>query len=242
MADSQEERAPVGTGSTSWYRDIVTIAALAVVFSLDQITKALIRHNLVQGETYFKEGPVRILHTTNTGSAFGLFPDQTILLIVASIVGVSVLIIVYRHHAFKSFPLRLSLGLQAGGALGNLLDRLRMGEVTDFIELGFWPVFNVADASIVIGILIILLYFLFSGGKDKRSQATLYPEYESDPYTPDAMDSRELGIIDEWFYETPAEPETTLCPVCDTAMNEVPGGWSCSHCGVKEWIHDREPS
>ena len=106
--------------------------------------------------------PSRITNTFNTGSAFGLFRDQTIPLILASFVGIAILLSLYRNHPFPNLFLRLSLGLQLGGALGNLVDRVNLGYVTDFVALGFWPVFNLADASIVVGITMLAWLFIFS--------------------------------------------------------------------------------
>ena len=160
----------------SWYKDPVIIIAISLVFSLDQVTKALVRHALSPGIESWGGGTFRIIHTSNTGTAFGLFADQTLFLVLASVVGVAILLVIYRNHPFPSFPLKLSLGMQLGGALGNLVDRLRMGEVTDFIDLSFWPVFNLADASIVIGIIIMASLFLFAGREEKHP-----PEDEKPP-------------------------------------------------------------
>ncbi len=145
------------------------ILLVGIVYVLDQTTKYLVESNLCEGNRSIPEiGQFRLTCSYNSGSAFGLFPDQTVLLILASFVGIGVLIFIYRHHPFPGRMLRVSLGLQLGGAIGNLTDRLRFGEVTDFVQLGFWPVFNLADASIVIGFTI--LYGLFLVSSDPKSQ------------------------------------------------------------------------
>ena len=249
----------------SWYKDPVIIIAISLVFSLDQVTKALVRHALSPGIESWGGGTFRIIHTSNTGTAFGLFADQTLFLVLASVVGVAILLVIYRNHPFPSFPLKLSLGMQLGGALGNLVDRLRMGEVTDFIDLSFWPVFNLADASIVIGIIIMASLFLFAGREEKHppedekppsaggapappgEQSPVYYSYDEDgsvsqgaepPVVPPRMDN--MGRLDEALPERPELFGDKHCPICASDMVEVPDGWRCSGCGAKEWAEDRE--
>ena len=152
-----------------WYKDWLLIPLVGIVYVLDQTTKYLVEANLCEGNRSIPEvGQFRLTCSYNSGSAFGLFSDQTVLLILASFVGIGVLIFVYRYHPFPGRMLRVSLGLQLGGAIGNLTDRLRFGEVTDFVQLGFWPVFNLADASIVIGVTMLVALFLVSS--DPKSQ------------------------------------------------------------------------
>ncbi len=139
-----------------WYRDSLFLCLATAVFAADQITKHFVRTNLVPYlDSIPYEGPIRIVHVYNSGAAFGLFQDLTFPLIIASLVGIGILLLVYRNSSNPSLMLRLSLGLQVGGAGGNLLDRVRLGHVTDFIDIGPWPVFNVADASIVVGIFML---------------------------------------------------------------------------------------
>ena len=154
---------------TPWYRDSLFLSLATAIFVADQLTKHLVRTNLLYGQSIPYEGPVRIIHVYNSGAAFGLFRDLTVPLIVASLVGIGVLLLVYRHSRNPSLMLRLSLGLQVGGAGGNLLDRLRLGHVTDFIDIGPWPVFNIADASIVVGIFM-LAWVLLRGDFGRRTR------------------------------------------------------------------------
>ena len=123
----------------------------------DQATKGLVTRTMSPGQSIPDEGFVRATYVLNTGSAFGLFPDQTLLLTLASLVGIGVLLYFYRTHPADSFILRLSLGLMLGGAMGNLIDRVRLGHVVDFIDVGAWPVFNLADSAIVVGLIGLLL-------------------------------------------------------------------------------------
>tara|TARA_Y100000590_G_scaffold115271_1_gene131474 strand:- start:254 stop:871 length:618 start_codon:yes stop_codon:yes gene_type:complete len=143
-----------------WRSDLLLAALILVVFLIDQSTKSWIRHSLIEGRSFPETGFFRITHVSNTGSAFGLFPNQTLFLLIASVVGIGVLLIFFRRQAGKDWLVRTSLGLQLGGAAGNLVDRITMGKVTDFLDVGAWPIFNLADVSIVSGIVILawLLY------------------------------------------------------------------------------------
>ncbi len=149
----------------SWFSEVYVATLLVATFALDQLTKSWVRSNLLLGESIPEQGLFRITHTFNTGSAFGLFPNQTVILTVASVVGIGILLLFLRKQPVPGTWLHTSLGLQLGGAAGNLVDRLTLGRVTDFIHIGIWPVFNLADSSIVIG-LAILAWFLFRSPKE----------------------------------------------------------------------------
>ena len=142
------------------YRDWLLIQLAVLVFMTDQFSKYLVRESLVLYESFPSEGFLRITHTFNTGSIFGLFQGQNTPLILVSFVGVAVLILLYRSQRYPTGLLRLSLGLQLGGAFGNLVDRVRLGHVTDWVDVGPWPVFNVADASIVSGLVLLAWLFI----------------------------------------------------------------------------------
>ena len=152
------------------YKDLLLLQLTALTFLFDQFTKFLVREFLAFQESFPDQGFFRITHTFNTGSAFGLFQDQNFPLILASVAGITILVLIYRGQRRPTNLLRLSLGLQLGGAAGNLLDRLRMGHVTDFVDLGSWPIFNLADASIVSG--LILLAWMFIGPDASRRQGS----------------------------------------------------------------------
>ena len=154
----------------SWYRDWVLLPTVAVVLGIDQLSKHLIRTNLRLGESWPSEGLLRLTHGTNTGSAFGLFPNQTAFLIVASVIAIGFLVYFYNTHALPRPLLRFAIGLQLGGAFGNLIDRLSAGAVVDFIDLWWWPIFNVADSSIVVG-MVLLVGILVLGQPGSRGSA-----------------------------------------------------------------------
>ncbi len=137
----------------------------AVVTGIDQLSKYLVTTFMELEESIPAEGFFRLTYTTNTGGAFSLFTNQNLLLSIAGVLGIAILVIFLRFIPLQSKVLKLGLGLVLGGAIGNLIDRIRFGEVTDFIDVGSWPVFNVADSSIVIGIAFIVFYLLFMSGK-----------------------------------------------------------------------------
>ncbi len=136
-------------------RHRVVVLAAAALFALDQATKAVVVQTLALGASWPAEGFFRITHIGNTGSAFGLFGGQNVVLAIASVLGIGVLVLFYRSHPRPGLLVRLSLGLMLAGAFGNLTDRLVRGYVTDFIDIGPWYIFNVADASIVTGVIIL---------------------------------------------------------------------------------------
>lgn len=139
---------------------ILSIAAL--IFVLDQTTKYWIVQNLPLNSSWsFFPGLAKIFQftfVTNTGAAFGMFPQLGGMFMIIAIVVIATIIVFYRHLPTYNVWVRLSLGLQLGGALGNLLDRITRGYVVDFVDIGFWPIFNVADLSIVLGVTILAYY------------------------------------------------------------------------------------
>lgn len=95
---------------------------------------------------------------TNTGAAFGMFPQLGSAFMLIAVLVIFGIVLFYRHLPTQDIWVRLSLGLQLGGAMGNLLDRVVHGFVVDFIDIGFWPIFNLADLSIVLGVAILACY------------------------------------------------------------------------------------
>ena len=133
----------------------ISITAV-VIIALDHVTKWLVAQNLPLGHGIWSDAPLSITHVVNRGAAFGLFPQfQWLYLIVAMIV---VLYILTAGHRFGTTRYRqVMLGLILGGAISNGVDRAIQGYVVDFVNLHWWPVFNVADSAIVIGILGTIL-------------------------------------------------------------------------------------
>lgn len=154
---------------------MIPLVTLVAALMADQVTKGLIWLTMSPTQSVPDSGLFRLTYVTNTGSAFGLFPNQTMFLVLASFVGIGVLLVFYRTHPANNVMLQVSLGLQLGGAMGNLVDRVRLGYVVDFIDVGAWPVFNLADSAIVVG-LMGLLWTLAS----TRNGGTSEPEPPGD--------------------------------------------------------------
>ena len=142
-------------GRTPIYRDWTLLQLAALALALDQLTKFVVRQTLEWHHSWPVYGFFRFTHVQNTGSAFGLFQGNNIPLLIVSLVGVAVLVYIYRTQVRPGILMRVSIALMLGGALGNLVDRIWQGHVTDFIDIGPWPVFNLADSSIVVGLTIL---------------------------------------------------------------------------------------
>lgn len=140
------------------------LAVSGLVLMLDQITKTLVVQYLPLHEVW---PPLpawgwffRLVYIQNTGAAFGLFPKSSPIFTIMAVLVILGLVYYYPHFPIEHGGVRLSLGLQLGGALGNLVDRLRYNYVVDFIGISFWPICNLADLSIVAGILLLALHWV----------------------------------------------------------------------------------
>jgi signal peptidase II len=139
------------------------LGAAAVVVSLDQATKGVVRGTLERGESWpDPDWPLKIRHITNSGAAFGILQDQTIFLIVMAFVGLAAIYLYYRNPPFDHWVASVAIGMMLGGALGNLIDRVRLGHVTDFIDPMRYPAFNVADSSIFLGVATLVLGYIWA--------------------------------------------------------------------------------
>lgn len=144
-------------------RDYLFLFLLAgSIIALDQWTKNLVRTNLAIGETWMPwewlAPYARIVHWFNTGVAFGMFQGMGMIFMVLAIIVSLAIIYYYPRVAGDDWLLRLAMGFQLAGAVGNLIDRITNGgNVTDFISVGTFPVFNVADSSITVGVVVLLL-------------------------------------------------------------------------------------
>ncbi|GBL18723.1 hypothetical protein LBMAG37_09720 [Anaerolineae bacterium] len=132
----------------------------AVVIAVDQLSKWAVRSRMEIGETVeihpWLHDVFDLAHTTNTGAAFGMFKSGSTILTVLAILVSAAIVYYNRTLAAEQVWMRTALGLQVGGAIGNMLDRLQQGYVTDFLHLHYWPVFNIADAAISIGVVILV--------------------------------------------------------------------------------------
>ena len=158
---------------------LILPAVAAVVLLTDQVSKSLVRDWLVAGQS---AAPVswlasvfRFTHVTNTGAAFGMFPQLANIYVGVAALVILVIVFYYRRIPQGEWLMRLSLGLALGGALGNLADRLTIGHVVDFIDLTFWPlkdfaVFNVADSCISAGCALLVLGMVREEWKLRRAR------------------------------------------------------------------------
>lgn len=153
---------------------LVLIPIAALVITLDQWTKSIIRANIPFGEFWspweWLTPYARIVHWYNTGVAFGLFQDRNLIFAVLAMLVSLFMIILYPKLTENDWLLRIALGLQVGGSLGNLIDRLTVGHVTDFISVGKFPVFNIADGSITVGVGLMILGLWIQEKKEKARQ------------------------------------------------------------------------
>ena len=161
----------VGRSLGQLISDPLLVSVVTGVFLVDQVSKYFITRSLSLYDSWPADSFVRFVHSRNTGTAFGLFPDQTTVLIIASLLAIVFLFYFYRTQAFSNQLLRLAIGLQLGGAFGNLIDRIDDGAVVDFIDVGWWPIFNLADSSITIGVAI-LIGVITLGAKDASKKTT----------------------------------------------------------------------
>ncbi len=127
----------------------------------DQIIKMFISNRFIYGQSM----PIikNIFHLTyvkNTGAAFGIFQNQNLFFIITSFVVIILMLIYINIGDKKHFWFKIAAALILGGAIGNLIDRVRVGYVIDYLDFRIWPVFNLADSSVVIGAGIIVLLFL----------------------------------------------------------------------------------
>jgi signal peptidase II len=162
---------------------LIVPAVAALVLLADQATKVLVRANLTPGQSLalapWLTPLLQITYVTNTGAAFGLFPGWSQILIAIALIVIVALVWYTFQLPDGQWLMHVALGLQLGGASGNLIDRLRFGgSVLDFIDLNFWPlrrwpVFNVADSSIVVGVTLLTLLMLWAEWREERASREL---------------------------------------------------------------------
>jgi signal peptidase II len=138
--------------ATAWARAALVVLGVVVV---DQVSKAIVVDQIPRGDRRAVLPGVELVHVRNRGIAFGLLDGRSIALTVLTIAALALLVGYFALHTNRPL-LWLATGLLLGGALGNLLDRVRDDAVTDFIDLPLWPAFNVADVAITAGVLVLL--------------------------------------------------------------------------------------
>ena len=160
--------------------------AIGVILA-DQISKAYVAAHLAFHTSWMPldviEPVFRFTHVHNTGAAFGLFPQGGSIFLIIAVLVSAVIIYYYRQIPDNAWMVRLALGFQLGGALGNVIDRVRLGYVVDFFEVEYWPVFNVADSCIVIGVGLLALVMLLEEYRAARAKKS--PSEDSTHETPE---------------------------------------------------------
>ena len=150
---------------TQWV-GLGTIAVAALL--ADQLTKHVVASRLAIDEDVRVVGPLSIHHVQNSGIAFGLFSSATPIVIVLTGLAVAWMLAFFARSGARHPLLPVSLGLVIGGSLSNLIDRVRLGHVTDFLDLRFWPAFNLADSFIVVGVAILLATLVAADREPRR--------------------------------------------------------------------------
>jgi signal peptidase II len=145
---------PFGASWPQW----ISLAAVALsALGADQLTKAIVTSRLDLNDEVHILGPFSIHHVTNSGIAFGLFASATSIVIFLTSLAVTWMLYFFARSGSRHPVLPVALGLVIGGSVSNLVDRVRLGHVTDFLDLRYWPAFNLADSFIVIGVGILFL-------------------------------------------------------------------------------------
>lgn len=147
----------------AWLR--TSALGLAVVI-VDQATKAVVEAEISPGERVGAIGPLQLTNVENTGIAFGLASGGGIAIVAGTVIAIALILAIFGRDPTRSGAWA-AVGLLAGGALGNLVDRLSKGAVTDFIDLPAWPAFNVADIAITVGVIALSWALLTESGSGR---------------------------------------------------------------------------
>ena len=147
----------------------VVVAAIAA----DQLTKLIVSTQLGFDESLHVIGPFAIHHVQNSGIAFGLFSSATLVFTIVTGIAVIWMLAFFARSGSRHPVLPAALGLLIGGSVSNLVDRIRLHHVTDFIDINWWPAFNLADSFIVVGVAILLAALVAADRKPRPPQRTL---------------------------------------------------------------------
>lgn len=145
---------------------LATVALAAI--AADQVTKAIVSNELPLGDEIHVVGPLSIHHVQNSGIAFGLFATATSVVIVLTSIAVAWMLVFFARSGGRHPILPVGLGFLLGGSVSNLVDRVRLGHVTDFLDLRYWPAFNLADSFIVAGVAILIAALLLADREPRR--------------------------------------------------------------------------
>jgi len=162
---SMAERS-LAAGPVQWFA-LVAVALTAVV--ADQVTKHVVASDLALDQKLNVAGPFSIHHVQNSGIAFGLFSSATAVVIALTAIALGWMLWFFARSGMRHPVLPAALALVIGGSLSNLVDRVRLGHVTDFLDFRYWPAFNLADSFIVIGVAVLFATLLVSDRAPRRN-------------------------------------------------------------------------
>ena len=169
LAPVSAAQRPLGARASQWL-GLLSVALAAVV--ADQLTKQLVSSQLALDDEVHVFGPLSIHHVQNSGIAFGLFASATPIVTALTAAAVGWMLFFFARSGARHPVLPVALGLLIGGSASNLIDRVRLGHVTDFIDVRYWPAFNLADSFIVAGVVILLVALLAA---DRRKPGRPHP-------------------------------------------------------------------
>ncbi|MGD8814052.1 MAG: signal peptidase II [Anaerolineales bacterium] len=176
---------------------LVLLGIAGAIVALDQWTKYLVRTRLDFGEAWspwdWLMPYARIVHWNNTGAAFGLFPAGGVIFTVVAVLVAAAILYYYPQVPRSQIGVRIALPMQLAGALGNLIDRLSIGTVTDFVSLGAFPVFNVADASISIGVAVLVVFMWLEDRRTRKTKDAQEAKDDPDDGEPTPEEEKALG-------------------------------------------------
>jgi signal peptidase II len=177
VGSSTNALAPVSVAERSFaagrgqWLGLLAVCASAVL--ADQLTKHFVRADLRLDESVRALGPLSIHRVQNSGIAFGLFSSATVLVTILTAIAVCWMIVFFARSGSRHPVIPAALGLLIGGSLSNLVDRIRLGHVTDFLDLGWWPAFNLADSFICVGVALLLAALVVADHRPKQRRRRL---------------------------------------------------------------------
>jgi signal peptidase II len=201
------------------YAYLISIASVIVV--ADQWTKNLVRTSIPLGESWSPWPSLapyaRIVHWQNTGAAFGMFQNMGLVFTILAFLVAIAILYYFPRVPRNEWAMRLAMTLQLAGAVGNLIDRLTQGTVTDFISVGTFAVFNIADASISVGTAILVLAVWLSERKQKKMAEAEMGQLLPPPGDPDSPSQM------EWFPEQDTGVDKNPDPADPVKNQSTPG-------------------
>jgi signal peptidase II len=172
VGSSTNGLSPVSFAQRSLAAGPMQWAALAAIafsaIAADQLTKHIVASRLALDDGVHVIGPFWIHHVQNSGIAFGFFSQATAVVIVLTGLAVAWMLVFFARSGARHPILPVALGLVIGGSTSNLLDRVRLGYVTDFLDFRWWPAFNLADSFIVVGVLVLLATLVLAEREPRR--------------------------------------------------------------------------